>query len=801
MGLRPQASFSAGELDPRLQERTTLQKYKTGLNVARNVCISKTGSIISRFARKYFAQTNIDDSYVRLYSPPASGYLMEWGHLYVRVYDSSGTVIATTVTTITRSELDLLHFETSGLYVYVFQIATAVKKIYYLTGTFVTGSDIFKLLVAPTAATWTGVGVPAGYYVDYAFTYVKNGEESLYFEKGGANTNKVPIAAGQSGILVVTLGTSAALGTDVTEMRVYRRPQSAGAYGYIGTTSNLAIIGADLVATFTDFGGDADYAHTPPQLGTTSRTAPIDLLPATGAVYQQRLLITELPDTEAINASRTGYENNFMRDYPIGSDSALKFKAKSSGKATVLRMIERDGLVVFTRRGVFINQGPLAPDNLALTKKGGWVIDRDLHPIIVPGALLFVDATTNTVRNFKVSEGVNGEYVGEEVSIFSDHLFLYRKITSWAFQNGAFPILWVVFNDGTFASFTYEQDQEMRAWTRHDSTVTVESVCETGVNDTSYFVVKVGTKRYIEKTVARYANAATFAADSEADKGTSCAFLDSFKSYNGLLSAGASTFTLEKLESDWSQTLRLKCGTAAVFTDPGPGAVGNILRVFDDEGTVYDLEVIAWINHNEVTVQPAIEYDEDMASGFRLYLTASTLSGLDHMEGESVSVIIDGAIAASPNNDEQSYPEVLVTGGAVTLPYPGAIFHVGRPITADVQTLDIDTIEQGPTLIESMTINKLYLKVFNTLGLYASYKFPLDNKVSGMENVDQYVVDYEAEEPIIANRYKTPTTKRVEVSLPGDWRSNGKIAIRQADPMHFEILSIIPDAELLQRGG
>jgi len=52
---------------------------------------------------------------------------------------------------------------------------------------------------------------------------------------------------------------------------------------------------------------------------------------------------------------------------------------------------------------------------------------------------------------------------------------------------------------------------------------------------------------------------------------------------------------------------------------------------------------------------------------------------------------------------------------------------------------------------------------------------------------------------IIGNRYKQPTSRRIEKTLPGNWDSQGQIAIRQVDPLHFEILSIIPDIEVLRR--
>ncbi len=701
-----------------------------------------------------------------------------------------------------------MNFETLGDFLYITRFGTVLKKLNYTSGVFTTTANIFKLPTATNAYyLFTPVGAPSGYQVDYYVTYVQNGEEStgLVYNAVGS---KLPVAAGQSNYIEATLLVPSAAG--VTEMRVYRRPATGGAFGYLGSSTKLFVVAGNLHGSFEDYGSGADYSIAPPSLITRLQADPSTLLSKTVGVYQQRLIITDINNLEALLASRPGYQNNFQRDYPLTDASALKFKSGAAGHARVLRMIEADGLVVFTTIGVFLHQGALTPDNLALVKKGKWVINASLEPIAIPGGLIFIDAATNTVRNLVLNQTL-GTYNAEELSIFSGHLFAERTVTSWAFQEGNFPILWVTFDDGTYASFTYEQDQEMRAWTRHDSVTDVEQVCGTGVSDLTLFVVKQGTSRYIEVTLPRRVPAAVRALDPEADKNPSCAYMDSVRSYNGLMNGslvGTDVFTLVPVTpDDWEGELTLTCGTSAIFVNGGSGTVGEVLRVFNGLGTFYDLEVTARTSDNEITVLPSIMFPVELETGFRLYRTVSVVGGLGHLLGESPSVIVDGAVVCSPNNDIDDYPEVTVvphiTGGAITLPdsMRGAIVHVGRPVPAgDIETLDIDTVEQSPVLLESLTVNKLYIKTKDSSGLYVGHRFPSDDKVEGMQPLDDYTVDYEESEPIVGNRYKPPLTRRAEVTLPGDWRSQGKIKIRQVDPLHFEILSIIPDVEVLGRG-
>ncbi len=821
MGLVPKASFSTGELDPVLQERTTLDKFKNGLATARNVIVGKTGSVLSRPGRSFIVTGKLDNSLYVNYSPRMSGIWIEWGHQYVRVYTfnpapGSGPLLFDTAHALTAADIPNLHFETSTIYIYIFCAGKLTLKFNYVTGAFVTAANVFSIPPAPVSVSGTAAGTPTGYYVDYAVTYIQNGQESAPIYLTTASTLKLPIADGQSNVIDAEL--FATIPTGVSEMRVYRRPQSAGAYGLIGSTNYFYTPSGTLYdGVFTDFGGAADYSQSIPTIiQTPDSLSPVNFNSKTGVVYQQRLIISDDLDKEAILATRPGFQNDMYRDYPLGAASALKFKAGTSGYARVLRMLDSDGLVVFTTAGVFLNTGPLDVSNLALAKKGTWIIQDNLPALPVPGGVFFVDAATNSVRNLVWSYQLAG-YYAEELSIYSAHLFFKKVVTSWAFQEGNFPLLWCTFDDGTFASFTYEFDHDMKAWTRHDSSLFVESVAGTGLANKTLFVVKNGTTRYTEVTIARNVSGAALASNPDADKNQSCALMDSIFTNDGNINqflTGADNFQFNfatsNVAQDWGGVLTLRAGTSSVFNATVAGGqipvwptpiVGVTIRAFDSDKTAFDFKIVKYTSPSEVDVQPVLPLPLELQVGARLYQTFNVLTVPNFSEGEAVSVVVDGFVISSPNNDIDNYTPIIVTGGTITLPNGllGAIIHVGRPITADVETLEIDTVEQAPTLIESELINKMYVKVHNSTGLYVGARFPLSNLVKGMQDLDLYRVDYSDPNPIIGNRYKQPDTKRVEITVPGDWKRQGKIALRQVDPVHFEILSIIPDVEVLTR--
>lgn len=839
MGLVDKPAFTAGELDPALWERTNLDKYRNGLSIGRNWIISKDGSILTRQGRQNFSQCKLPNRSLRLYSPPGSGVLLEWGHQYVRIYSlTTWLVVADLTHPFLESDLLNIHFNTSGSFVYIFCVGKNALKLNYATGVFVGQSSIFALPPAPTGAAITTAGTPTGYLCDYVITYMFKGEESLAL---GAGTASLPIAAGQTVSIVGTL-CPISPGTNqnqfVTEMRVYRRPSVAGAYGFVGSTTAFTITAGNITAKFTDVGAGADYTHSFPTSlmaqdpnyngsGLPWLDPGAGLLSNTGIIYQQRLLLSDSQvDLEAIYASQPGFQDNFFRNYPLDAASALKFKCGTSGYARILRMLDSDGLVAFTSAGIYLNQGALTPDNITMSKKGKWIIDPIVPPLPVPGGVFFVDSMTNGVRNLLWSFQQNA-YDADELSIYSNHLFRTRSFRTWFFQQGYFPLLWVNFSDGSYASFTFDYNQQMQAWTRHDSAMFVESGCGTTNSDQSFFVVEKvdsggNVQRYIEVSLPRYVPPIYIETDPDYDKNASCAYMDGITTGEVVMNnnlKGTDGFTFAPATSDpdtglpdWTGPLNLDCGTSGIFIGTLVTA-NSIYRFFDEDGSVVDVKLLSVVdtNHVQVQVDNIATFPSKWATGAKLYWTFTTITGLNYLEGEFPAVIVDGAVVCSPNNDQENYPQLQVSGGTLVLPKRAAICHVGRPIIGDLETLDIDTVEQQPTLLESLVVNKVYVKVKDAKSLYLGPRFPQQltdgngeiiqsaNGVTGMYFIDRFPVDYTLNHPVIGNRAQPSQTKRYEVMTDGDYSQQGKICVRQVDPVHAEILSFIPDVEVQKR--
>ena len=864
MAYKLQANFAGGELDPVLQKRVSLNKYGTGLATGRNVVIGRTGRIMSRPGRKYIKDAgNLSggsitigaDNPVIIHPMPWKSRYLEFGVGYVQVYEADGTVVGQDTHSYTAAQIanftfvnvkiknnynDFFAFDISYPEGYVTMVYDSISgntsNMIFDDGRFAPNGLFFFPTIPLTLYNLTALGT--GYAVDYAITLVVNNEEGypqpILNSTTAANLPLVSTATNKF-TNITMIKESAPTGTDIEdttpEIRVYRRPTGGGVYGFIGSSRDYTVSGGgDLLFKFEDFGQDADYTNRVPDFtsglveeGLANLAPLVSGSTRSGAMYQGRYISA---NNDKIHASRPGFTGNFFRDYPFSADSAITTRIEGNGSSEILHLIENDGLIAFTNDGIFLHRGLLSASNLAFNRKSNHVVDYRVQPVNVPGGTIFIDAKTNTVRQLRYSDEVQG-YIADELSIFSDHLFRENRVTSWAFDGGSLPLLWVTFADGTYATFTYEESQAMRAWTRHDSGTGIERVMQLGVgfdsNDTSVesrmiFVTKEtgGTQRWIEHGIKRFINVEEFEVNPEVDKGEKIAAMDAMVSFSTLLNDDIidDNITIAPVTVGvWDGPLNVSVVDDAIFPDPGVGAVGTVFNHFDPtDRTQVRLTVTTRTDDNNIIVSPSATFPEDYALNPRLYVDQSNvLTGLDHLDGVSVGVIVDGNVVSSPNNDHQDYPVSTVASGSLTLPagVKGAIIHIGRPYVMDIETLNLNSVEQKPTHNESLTCNKVKIETYLSRGLYVGGRFPLTDIVKGtqpdkaagrtMEPLDNYVVDYEDTNPIIGNRYDQPATLEVEMTIPGSWKSNGRVCIRQVDPLHFEILALTPDVDIQRR--
>jgi len=152
---------------------------------------------------------------------------------------------------------------------------------------------------------------------------------------------------------------------------------------------------------------------------------------------------------------------------------------------------------------------------------------------------------------------------------------------------------------------------------------------------------------------------------------------------------------------------------------------------------------------------------------------ADEFSGLDHLEGETVVALADGNVITG----------LVVEGGAVTLPHEYSKVHIGLPVTADFETLDVDySLQDGTGFGSLKVINEVVLSLENTRGIKVGPD--TDNLIEMKDRTDE---DYDEATNMITGKKK--------IQLRPDWNTNGRIHVRQDNPLPVTILSHIPEVD------
>lgn len=149
---------------------------------------------------------------------------------------------------------------------------------------------------------------------------------------------------------------------------------------------------------------------------------------------------------------------------------------------------------------------------------------------------------------------------------------------------------------------------------------------------------------------------------------------------------------------------------------------------------------------------------------------ATTITaGLWHLEGKSVSVLVDGGV----------HPNRTVTNGAITLEAPASMVQVGLAYTADLQTLPL-ALEGAAAfgLGVYKNISEVWLRVYQSSGIHVGPDFD-----SLMEYPQRSVNDNYGSPPGMV-------TGTVQMKLTPSWQRDGAVCVRQVAPLPLTIQSM-----------
>lgn len=144
-----------------------------------------------------------------------------------------------------------------------------------------------------------------------------------------------------------------------------------------------------------------------------------------------------------------------------------------------------------------------------------------------------------------------------------------------------------------------------------------------------------------------------------------------------------------------------------------------------------------------------------------------TITGLDHLEGETVQVLADGAV----------HPDATVSGGSITLNYQASKVHVGYNSPARMRTLQITA--RGQIQGKAQRISHAYLYFLETVGANYGYD-ESDTEALVFPNTTL------GQPPNLFTGYK-------RVPLTGGYNTSSQVFVSQPQPLPMTILSLQSD--------
>ncbi len=157
-----------------------------------------------------------------------------------------------------------------------------------------------------------------------------------------------------------------------------------------------------------------------------------------------------------------------------------------------------------------------------------------------------------------------------------------------------------------------------------------------------------------------------------------------------------------------------------------------------------------------------------------LGVVTSTITGLSHLEGQTVSILADGEVL----------PQQVVQNGTITLPDSYAKVIVGLPFESDLETLNIDQSQPGDSMQgKKIKIGNVIFRVTDTRGGWVGPNEKVLYEAFNKAIIDKLGVD----------DLSLLFTGDIRMPLGAGYEDGGRIFYKQKDPTGVTINAIIPE--------
>ena len=711
-------AFNAGELSPEFKGRIDLEKFRKGCERLENFLPRIHGPARKRPGSRFVNETKNSATRTRLIPfefSTTQAYVLEFGDEYIRFYANGGVVLSgglpyEIVSPYDHTDLDQLDYAQSADVIYIthpdyppYKLARIAATNWTMTevdfdwppfndendGTITITASAVTGAITLTASASLFVAADVGSFFKFS---------EVLASKHNQWTSGVAVAAAATRYYLDNLYSTTAGGTTGTRPPIHTTgTESDGVVswdflhdgeGYVEITgfTSATVVSATVIKRLPASATGSGTTRWAEGAWSTRRGFPNSV-----CFYEDRLWFggsAYKPQTLWASVS-SDYENH---KYGTKDDDALNYTINSQDSNTIQWLSPGKVLAIGTNNGEFTLSAQqisdaVTPTNVRIVPQTTYGSANNVRPLRVAASILFLQRSSRKLREYTYDFNTDS-YVAPNMNVLADHI-AETGIVDMAYQQEPDQIVWAPRTDGTLIGMTYERQEDVVGWHRHDLGGAVESVVTIphwdGDQDVTFLVVNRtidgATKRYVEY--------------------------------------------IEKYQDD----------TNAFFVDSG-------------------------LTYNGVPV--------------------STVSGLDHLEGEEVAVLIDGAV----------HPNVTVTSGAITLQYVGSVIHAGLPYTATMTSMPIESgASDGVAQGKQMRLNNIVIRLYKTgPGLwYGPNTTEMDEYHTRTSNDDM-------NSPVTLYTGDTPT-----LPWPSGYEQAPQITVQHRLPLPCTIVALMPQLNTYDR--
>ena len=493
-----QNNFTTGVLTPAAYARVDIAKYAAGCKRIINGIVHAHGGISNR-PGTYYVDTlpgrgllipftySVEQTYALCF------YDNGGNTVKMRVYKNAAGPVADVATPFAPQELPDLKFVQSADT--MFFVHPAHKPL-TLTRHSHTEWVFAELKFVPSVPTPVNVKATPTGFVDETNTYI---ETEAFYKVAAVNEREeesMPSAEVEAKVLSTWVsGAKVTLTWDkvagAVRYEVYKNTR--GYYAWAGSAESNKFIDDNI---------EGDNAVGPKE--NRDPFAKAGDYPGAIGIYQQRLVFGRSDnEPQTVWLTETGSFDSMAVSYPLRDDNAITVTVDSKQMNEIRHFVVMRDVVMMTSGAEFHmsagrNSDAITPTSIHFSPQSYWGCSN-VPPIVIGDHIVFSENSGKSVRDFKY-EYTADAYRGEDVSILAEHL-LDSPIVDWAYQQNPWKTVWVCLENGRLLTFTYMKEQEIFAWSEHESAnckfLSVTSIREDR-EDNVYFVTERRGKYFVE---------------------------------------------------------------------------------------------------------------------------------------------------------------------------------------------------------------------------------------------------------------------------------------------------------------